>query len=270
MGMLKVKDDSLFNAVLNWVYPQPCPVCNEIVQNENGICGECRIKLIPVLGAICIKCGKSVEHKGISCEDCEGKQLCFERNISAFVYESLLRRAIHGFKYSFNPYSASVFGKEMGMWLAKSEHSVFFAQHRSEFVVVSVPLHKARLKKRGYNQSEILAKEVAAALGIPFVRDCIIRTRNTVPQSEIRQINKRAENIKDAFLVVRPDVLKFKNVLIVDDIYTTGTTINELSKVVKEVSCKRIFTVTLAISSGRKQLDDDDWGNDRLSSIAGR
>ena len=268
--MLNVKADALFNAVLNWIYPQPCPVCNEIVQSEHEICGECRKSLTPITGEVCIKCGKSVELRGMKCEDCEGKPFCFERNISAFVYDPLLRRAIHGFKYSFNPYSAAVFGREMGMRLAQSEHSVFFAEYRNEFVVVSVPLHKARLKKRGYNQSEILAKEVAAALGMPFVKDCIIRTRDTTPQSEIKQIDEREENIKDAFSVERPDILKANNVLIVDDIYTTGATINELSRMIKSVSDKRIFAVTLAISSGRKYRDDDDWGNDKWSAVAGR
>ena len=267
---MSIKADSLFNAVLNWIYPQPCPVCNEIIQGGHGICSECHKKLTPITGAGCIKCGKAVEHRGSKCEDCEGKPFCFEKNISAFVYDSLLRRAIHGFKYSFNPYSASVFGREMGMRLVESEHSVFFSEHRNEFVVISVPLHKARLKKRGYNQSEILAKEVASALGMPFVKDCIERTRNTVPQSEIRQIDERTKNIKDAFSVARPDILKTNNVLIVDDIYTTGATINELSKAIKSVSDKRIFAVTLAISSGRKQRDDDDWGNDQWSAIAGR
>ncbi|MCL2874500.1 MAG: ComF family protein, partial [Defluviitaleaceae bacterium] len=239
------------------IYPQPCPVCNEIANNQQGICGECyRSSLNPISGETCIKCGKPAEHRGTICEDCTGRLLHFDRNISVFTYDPLLRRAIHRFKYSFNPYSASVFGKEIGKALAQGEYVEFFAKHRKEFAVISVPLHKKRYKKRGYNQSEILAEETAAVLGMLFIKNCIGRTKNTVPQSEISQFDERTANIKDAFTILNPDFIRAKNILVVDDIYTTGATLNELSRIIKPISGKRIFTATLAISSGKKQHDD--------------
>jgi len=255
----------LISSVLNWIYPQPCPVCNEIVADNYGICEKCHTHNLNRInnndGDICLKCGRPNEHSGMICDNCTGQRFYFERSFPVFAYEHLLRKAIHRFKYSFNPYSAAVFGKEIGNSLLKSEHARFFVNHKNDFAVISVPLYKDRFKIRGYNQSEILAREVAKILGMPFIKDFVIRTKNTAPQSEIVQLDRRAENVKDAFAVRAPERIKSKYILIVDDIYTTGTTLNELSRTIREMTGKQsfqIFTVTLAITSGPKMdLDLD-------------
>jgi ComF family protein len=247
----------IFSDALNWIYPRICPICNEITEEKQGICFDCIAKLTLVDGSLCLKCGKPMEHYSEICDDCtKGKLLYFEKNIPIFIYEPILKKVIYGFKYSFDPHSASVFGALMGRkLLGCEEYSSLFSEYKNELAVISVPLHKNRLRKRGYNQSEILAKKVASALNKPFINDSIIRIKDTLPQAGIMKINEREENVRDAFLITRPEIISSKHILIVDDIYTTGSTINELARIISNLSGKQVFSVTLAIAV--KQSDDD-------------
>lgn len=113
---------------------------------------------------------------------------------------------------------------------------------------VPVPLHKSRKRKRGYNQAEVLARELSALTGIPVCTDLIGRVKKTAPMKELSAA-QRQNNLKKAFKILRNDV-KLKTIIIVDDIYTTGSTIDAVSRELKSVGVEKIYFVALAIGRG--------------------
>lgn len=115
-------------------------------------------------------------------------------------------------------------------------------------VLIPVPLHKKRKRKRGYNQAEILAKELGRITGIPVETKSVIRVRHTMPQKELSH-RERRKNVKDAFETTTQCVIG-KNVLLIDDIYTTGNTIDAVAKVLKEKADCKVFFFTISIGQG--------------------
>jgi ComF family protein len=111
--------------------------------------------------------------------------------------------------------------------------------------MIAVPLHPKRFRKRGYNQAELLAKELSARMEVPFYKDIVRRTKNTAPL-KLLNASERQNNLKKAFKIGRNDV-KWKSVIIVDDIYTTGSTIDACASVLLEIGIQKIYFVALAI-----------------------
>ena len=113
------------------------------------------------------------------------------------------------------------------------------------FILIPVPLEKKKLKWRGFNQAEEIAKELSSFLKIPLISDCLIKTRETIPQVELSP-EARKENVKGAFLIKKGDLIKEKKILLVDDVYTTGSTMEEAARVLKEAGAKEIIGIALA------------------------
>jgi ComF family protein len=116
---------------------------------------------------------------------------------------------------------------------------------QSEYILIPIPLDKRRLKSRGFNQAEEIAKELSSFLTIPLIADCLIKTKETIPQVELRA-EKRRENIKGVFLVKNKNLIKDKKILLVDDVYTTGSTMEEAARVLKIAGAKEIIGIVIA------------------------
>ncbi len=161
-----------------------------------------------------------------------------------FKEESIIQTLIHELKYQ-NKRSIGVFLGEVIGQLIKNDSDFLTAD-----VLVPVPLHKIRLRERGYNQSELIAKGVSNATGIKVVGNLLVRARNTETQTKL-DFEKRKENVKDAFFVSG----KYKNfvigkkVIIVDDVITTGSTINECAKALAMAGASKVFALSIAIAS---------------------
>lgn len=156
-------------------------------------------------------------------------------------YEGPLKRAIAQFKYQNQPDLASLFGEELGLrWLQEFPRS-------KSFQVVPIPLHRDRLLQRGYNQAELIAKRFAQVVGVPCLSQGLIRTRATQAQYGLAP-NQRQANIQGAFSVSQHllDQKPRKSVLLVDDIFTTGTTIVEAQTVLKQTQFSVLGTVVVA------------------------
>ncbi len=157
---------------------------------------------------------------------------------------SLTRKLIHQFKYK--PYL-----KDLAKTLASIliEHFVLSGKNTNEIwensVLVPIPLDKKKLKERGYNQSEELAKELSKILQVSVISDCLIKVKHTNPQMELKK-EEREKNLENAFQIKNPADLAGKKIFLVDDVYTTGSTMNECAKTLKLAGAKNVWGIVIA------------------------
>lgn len=225
------------------VFPRRCPVCDKPVKPAGRkICGECQGKIKYVSENHCLKCGKPLGEKEREyCQDCEKKKHGFCQGKSLFEYKSAAA-SIYRFKYGNRREYAEFYGEEMeGQWKE-------ILREWKPQAIVPVPIHKSRKRVRGYNQAEVLAKELGRRFDIPVETNLVIRCKKTVPQKELSG-QQRQNNLKRAFKIKQNDV-KLSTIIIMDDIYTTGSTVDAMSEVLRESGIDKIYVLTLAIGSG--------------------
>ena len=232
----------IWECFLNLLFPRRCAVCDGILQETKaGICPECRRKLVYIREPRCRKCGKQLlDEEEEYCAGCKGNQKNFDRGIVLFAYNDAMKKSIYRFKYANRREYSRFYAAEICRCLGK-EIARFSAD-----AIVPVPLHKKRQKKRGYNQAELIAAQVGQHMGIPVKTRLLIRSKNTKALKKMRR-TERENNLKKAFKIWENDV-KLDTVIIIDDILTTGSTINEISGVLKEAGIKKVYFV--ALSSG--------------------
>lgn len=232
----------LIDAVLDFIYPRVCVCCNhELESDESFICQSCEDSLTYIQTPICHTCGSPVFREGIEkCDNCLRKQIYYDQVRSELDYnDELVRQMIHAFKFEYM--NSMVNGLSKYLVLAFEQ----YYSHEKIDLILSVPLHKSRLRQREFNQAHLLAKHFADDVHIPLCDDLVVRNRSTQPQSQLKP-NERMKNVKDAFSIRKPDEVNGKTILIIDDIVTTGSTVNEMSKVLRESGAKRIFALSLA------------------------
>lgn len=225
------------------LYPLHCPVCDRIVRPwGERICLECLPKLKPITAPWCMQCGKKLYGENEFCRDCGSGKHRYVRGRALYEYESAAV-PIYRFKYGGRREYADFFGEQI-------------ADHLEDFIgavhpdgLVPIPLHPSRKAKRGYNQAELLAKKIGAFTGLPVYTKWLVRVKNTVPLKSLTP-KERQNNLKKAFNISGNDV-KLKKVLLVDDIYTTGATIDEAAQVLKNAGVDRVYFVALASGSAR-------------------
>ena len=158
----------------------------------------------------------------------------------------------------FIQYISSLFGADIDVFNL-GEYARFYAgdicRHLKDEIdtmgaqaLIPVPLHASRERERGYNQSELLAKEMSRLLGIPVRSDIVKRVQKTVPQKELDELG-RQNNLKKAFFI-GTDVVKLKKVIVVDDVYTTGSTVDAVARELKEHGVGKVYFITLCIGEG--------------------
>ena len=166
------------------------------------------------------------------------KNKYFKEHIYLFKYEGIVREKIIDYKFNDKAYLNETFVKIM----LKNEKICGFLKKYD--IIMPVPIHKKRMKERGYNQSEIIAKKLAKYIdGLNFVNDCLIKQTNTVAQSTLKKC-QRIENVKNVYILKNEQKINNKNIVIFDDIYTTGSTVNECAKLLKRAN--KILVLTIA------------------------
>ena len=216
-------------------FPQgvKCFVCG-IETSDLGICDSCYAKLPFIKGNICQKCGGEKLGSGKVCLDCKGRDYYFHKNYSIFHYEDNMQKYILSFKNGGRKYLGETFSKFIKNYLRHI---------KLEFdIIIPVPIHKNRIKERGFNQSEVLCQSLDE-----FVVDNSVfkRVKDTPHQTGLNREN-REENLEGAFEVVSPDKIKDKKILLIDDIYTTGSTINECAKELLKSGATSVNSLCLA------------------------
>ena len=235
--------------LLNLVFPLNCKICKTPIRESKGysICEDCfkTIKLIEQ--PYCVKCGKPlipteffIQNREILCFDCKNKKYSFEFSRSTGVYDKVLKKCIHLFKYYGEKKLAKPLGKLMVDYLVKNDEF----KKRID-LIIPVPLHKNDLRKRGFNQSILLGRVVGNYFSISVGEKVLIKKKLTPFQANLSK-KEREKNILRAFLVEKPKEIKGKNILILDDVFTTGATVEECTKELMKARAKNIFVLTLA------------------------
>ncbi len=232
----------LINGLIQLLFPLRCPVCDDIVRPYGEkICTGCMKELKYLTPPWCMRCGKKLLKEKEFCEDCEKKQHVYIRGRALYEYRGVAS-SIYRFKYGGRQEYAAFFGEEVATYLGDFIRSV------KPQALIPIPLHKKRQNKRGYNQAALLAKEIGKQLEIPVYDKFLVRVKNTTPLKQ-QNAKERQNNLKKAFNVAQNDV-KLNTVIIIDDIYTTGSTIDEASTVLKEYGINNIYFITLACGEG--------------------
>ena len=194
-------------------------------------------------GELCPRCGKSFgspEALAYSplhlCLDCRKKPPVFDQALSVGNFEGPLREAIHQYKYR----PCRSLGHPLAMWMTAHLRSL-----EAIDLIMPVPLHTSRLRKRGFNQALLLAAPVAKTAAVPLSYDNLVRIRPTRPQVELSG-DERLHNVAGAFALKRPDAVAGTSILLIDDVFTTGATMNECSRVLKESGAVHVYALTLA------------------------
>ena len=230
------------NLFLEIFFPGRCAVCDDVLSwGQREICEKCKIQLQYSGDNVCFKCGKSVKENEEYCYDCRQKEHYFKQGAALFPYE-YIRRSLYKFKYSGRQEYAYFYGKQMAYKFRDKKE-----QWKPE-ALIPVPVHKKKLKKRGYNQAELIAQELSKYWKIPVITDLVVRCKNTRPMKEIVGTD-RQNNLKKAFKLGTNDV-KLNTIIIIDDIYTTGSTIDAVSKICLEAGISNIYFLTVSIGYG--------------------
>lgn len=235
-----MKLKKIFDAGAKLLYPPRCPICDNVVPTwEEGICKECLKKVRYVVPPFCLKCGKHLEDSEEEyCGDCKERSYHFVAGRALYEYKSVAK-AIYRFKYGARREYAKVFGEEMAFYLGQ------FLSERKVEALLPVPMYRKKEKRRGYNQSTLLARVLGEYTKIPVYEDFIMRIRNTKPLKLLNP-EERLNNLKKAF-ILKENGVKLKVVVIIDDIYTTGSTVDEMAKVLLNGGVQQVYFLTLAI-----------------------
>lgn len=191
---------------------------------------------------VCSICGipyKSESEENTPCERCIRKRPIYDSLRGAFLYESGIMKAVHNLKYSGKTYIA----KSLGPLLASFAQSWLI--NLNEPLIMPVPLHSRKLRQRGFNQSLLLANEVAAMMKIEIDFLSLRRTKNTKTQTGLKP-DERQRNVKNAFELVGKRSYKARDIILADDVATTGSTVNECARILKKNGCSRVYGLVLA------------------------
>ncbi|MFA4858861.1 MAG: ComF family protein [Candidatus Margulisiibacteriota bacterium] len=233
------------SAFLDLIFPPRCAVCKNV--SSLMFCDSClsKVKYLDSQRG-CVYCGLPKDpkfgRKVLLCKDCTRARPHFDLARSLTIYEGVIRRAIHQFKFSNKKMLAEPLGK-----IIKSRLTAAFPEiiNCGAEVTIAVPLSDRRRSSRGFNQAEVLAKCAAECLGIPYQNEIITRSRETLPQFDLPK-EKRSTNVSGAFRINNPKAIQDQRILLVDDIYTTGATVNECAKTLKQGGAAKVYVLTLA------------------------
>ncbi|MFQ5449739.1 MAG: ComF family protein [Nitrospinaceae bacterium] len=237
---------AMFQALVEGLFPRSCIFCGGTRDGSGDfLCGICRNEIRFIRPPFCHCCGVPAEidydypHPDFECGLCRKKTFAFDRARSMAPYDTVLRGLIHHLKYQKQPGVISEITPMLGDYFKGLEESW------EEFYVSPVPLHIRKMRERTFDQSFLIARQVARVLRLPLANGLLRRVRETEPQAK-KTKGERGKNIQGAFQVNREELGKGKKILLVDDVFTTGATLHEASRVLKRAGAERVHVFTLA------------------------
>ena len=233
MGKVFPQLTRLGGGVVDFLFPRRCVGCG---REGSFLCHSCYCSLSRITPPLCPRCGRP-QPGGILCPGCMGAQLEVEGIRSPFQFEGVMRQAIHQLKYQNLRTLALPLAELLGDYLATNP--------LPGEVLVPVPLHPKRLRERGYNQSGLLARELGKLTNLPVVDDCLIRERHTPPQARAASVAERRNNVAGVF-TCRDRSLLGKPVLLIDDVSTSGATLDVCAAVLKAAGATTVWGLVLA------------------------
>ena len=233
-----------FDWLLKKLYPPRCIFCGEVLEDGVKIlvCKSCAVNAEKVSSVRCPVCGSVTELGTAVCWNCSVNKIPFESHRSVYYYCGGARRAVIRLKFRNKPHYAKTMGLLMSVYAPKPGNIDF---------VTFVPMTSRAVKKRGYNQSRLLAESIAENTGLECLQ-CLTKQRETNVQSTLK-FTQRQKNISGAFKV--SEDVRGKKLVLVDDVYTTGATIRECAKVLKKAGAAEINCITFAMTKGKYDED---------------
>ncbi len=237
---------SLLIGLKDLIYPNYCLNCKNKAGpslKEHFICGSCQKKIEMNLPPFCPFCGRTLDEfsRGKNtCPGCLNAKFNFDRAFSPCKYSGVIKKMIQEFKYSGRDY----LGKNLGQILNNFIKEYNLPIEYMDFII-PVPLHNARLRQREFNQAQILSEQIAKEFSKKLLPGVLTRTKAAKSQTELSP-EERLHNVKNSFSVTYPQLIKDKNLLLVDDVLTTGSTLSEAAKSLKTAGAKMVFAITLA------------------------
>ena len=237
--------EGLTEAAVDLIFPGRCVLCDEIIpftRRKEGICDRCRPRIRYIREPFCMRCGRQLgKEQGEYCKDCSSREHAFLQNVTLYDYGSVAD-SLFRFKYRGRREYARFYGEELYRgyreWLAV----------RKPDALIPVPCHSSRRRQRGYNQAELLAESLSLVSGIPVKKDLIQRIHKTGPQKNLT-LRERQNNLKKAFKICQNDV-KLSTIVIIDDIYTTGSTMDAMAEELHRNGVTKIYGMALASGRG--------------------
>lgn len=236
----------ILNRVLDFIFPPQCLTCDALVPAHGALCLPCWQGIKFISEPMCHACGLPFEFsvgEQALCGECLKELPPFTRSRSVFVYDEHSKGLVTKLKFSDQLYLATVFGP----WLAKTGGDMLGESH----IIAPVPLSYRRFVSRRYNQAALLARALSQKTHIPAIPDALIRKKHTAPQTGLSR-RQRAENVQGAF-AVNPrhrSAMKGKNILLIDDVFTTGATLSACAKQLLKAGAMKVNVLTLARTKG--------------------
>ncbi|MEK7448180.1 MAG: ComF family protein [Planctomycetota bacterium] len=232
--------------LLDLVYPRFCLACQVNLQGTDNayyVCLNCANKIEKISQTdACLKCGESLgPYVGTRrrCRNCETIHLKFDRAIGAARYDGVLRELIHRYKYNGEKLLVDFLAELLKNKLA-DENGLL----KEINLIIPVPLHPARLRERGFNQSELLARYLSRSLNIPVSQNHLVRVKKLPPQATLSR-PERLRNLRDAFNVKNINPFKNKNILLIDDVLTTGATASSIADTLKKAGAGKVYVAVV-------------------------
>ena len=257
------------------LFPRVCPVCGKILKLPSGwanaltypmpvaplskkavrkirsilICDCCFPKLVPLSGSVCRKCSKLLfSEEEIFCENCRKGLSRFDEGSALWIHDDAAKKILYNLKFHNKRDNADLIGFELALQM-KTRIEFWQAQ-----VLLPVPLHKKRFHQRGFNQAQLIAEKLSFwleklyGIRLPVDASYLLRSKNTKPQRTI-DAAMRTRNVADAFIVDKKEGRSYQSVILIDDIYTSGSTLNACAEKLKEAGCKQVCFITASIVS---------------------
>jgi len=229
--------------LLDLVWPRTCEACGKPAgESSKYLCWDCLAALPVIEPPFCSRCGDPVEGhitRDYICSFCVDRTPAFDRAHSALRFKGPLKDVLHRFKYS----NATHLDKDLATVLHACVRT-HYSQERFD-AITFVPLHPAKERARTYNQALLLANRLAGMMEVPLARGCLTRLRETGTQTHLN-MRERAKNVSGAFEARCPEWIEGRSFLLVDDVMTTGATVNEISRVMKTAGASRVCVATVA------------------------
>jgi ComF family protein len=223
------------------IFPEDvtCDLCGEelVADTRYRLCAKCTEDMPFIAGHVCLNCGVAIDNEADYGDRCKNNASLFKLCRAPLLYDGKAREMLYGLKFSGKKYLVHTLGAMMA--------DTYLKYNMQGEIIVPVPMSEKDVKKRGFNQAELLAYEVGKRLDIP-VLPALVKVKETSAQKELSG-RERAENLEKAFEVIYPQI-KDRKILLIDDIFTTGATANECAKTLLKAKCKEVSVLTACIT----------------------
>ena len=233
------------------LYPPRCMVCGEVLslrEKRYGLCARCKPSVTVIKDPFCMKCGKKLSDRSLEyCEDCEetGKNRFFSAGRGIYLYDGVMREVMYRFKYKNKRYYADYFARQARRLYQRWINDI------APDIILPVPMYRGKMRKRGYDQAKCFATALSKVFDIKVGKGILSRVRSTKPQKGLSGAQRRL-NLKNAFHV-RGNLVQSQRILLVDDIYTTGSTVDAAAEALKNAGAASVCCMYICVGNGKRR-----------------